>query len=208
MGRNADKRWRERAAVTPNELAEVREIEQSVRGMSHDVRTVRPRLCPECVAAAGVYAVDSTRKAMAFVRYRRGADGMLEYETHGAYQFPEELEQSEGELRAALWVARLEAARPICSTCRGPPLVIIGSDADGPRAAIRKGYSRSETFRRLLAGVFGQLTIRVEIVRIPSDDNSADAPSRDDSPLKFPERVQTSADILQLILRELERFAS
>jgi hypothetical protein len=88
-----------------------------------------------------------------------------------------------------------------CRVCRNPPTVIIGGDADGVRAALKKGYSGSGVFRELMRPLFSRGDVRVEIVRIPGKLNCADGYSRDwKRPFvegQFQEEVRESARILE-----------
>ena len=200
VGKTAENAWSQTAVIDSGALRYLGGVEESVRAEVHDMAAVAPAMCRRCIDEAGIYVVDATRWSKAYVKYVRREDGRLWYHSESSERWSAEIEQGEAELVAALWVAEIEAARGPCKDCGQPPIALIGEDADGPRAAIRKGYSRSPPFRRLMRPVFEGGRVRVETARVPGVNNAADAPSRQELALAYPDRVRTSAALLAQVL--------
>ena len=177
IGSEATKGWQRPAFVSDEEKRRLLRLEAILRSHTHNMQQVARPPCAECVRSAKIFAVDATPTTMAYVQFRWERDA-LEYVGEQASDFEYKIDQSEGELRAAVWAANSQKGAPFCAQCGAPPLVLIGGDADGARAALRKGYSRSQVFRQHMRPLFTGGWLRLETVRVPGVVNAADAPSR------------------------------
>jgi hypothetical protein len=172
--------WDERTSVNLDQLVE---LEESLAGTENTRDRVAKPICRACIQAARIFAVDATPTKIGYVECRF-IEGRLEIVDWVGISIPE-TDQGAAELQAALEVAdkvQKEAPGERCRGCQNPPLVIIGGDADGARAALRKGYSCSVVFRALMRPVYTGGRVRVETVRIPGVYNVADGASRDRPP--------------------------
>jgi hypothetical protein len=126
-----------------------------------------------------IFAVDATPVKIGYVECHF-VEGELRIKETLGESIPK-TSQGAAELQAALKVAVVSAAAGMtpCAVCQNPPAVLIGGDADGARAALRKGYSGSEHFRALMRPVYTGGNVRIETVRIPGIYNVADGASRD-----------------------------
>jgi hypothetical protein len=157
-------------------------VEAETAGRRHHRSDVSRPQCRECILRARIFAVDATPTKTAWVEYQRfSPDGPLYMCRATSSSERERASQAAMELRAALNAASLgRGPTPSrCPCCGNPPTVIIGGDADGVRAALKKGYSGSQVFRELMFPLFSEGSVRIEIVRIPGKMNVADGFSRD-----------------------------
>ena len=202
IGTNAMNGWQRQAVISEQEKQQLLRIETLLRGCTHNMQLVARPPCVECVRSARIFAVDATPFAMAFVQFQ-WKDDSLQYVGERASDFEGKIDQSEGELRAAVWAAISQWGASCCPFCKAPPLVLLGSDADGARAALRKGYSRSKVFRQRMRPLFTGGWLRLETVRVPGEVNAADAPSRGREASSDERCMRITQEILTTAIRGL-----